>query len=972
MADTDEVQSIYVQHQYMCSECQELFNSLEEAVIHQQSHTPSEQCVTEFLDPTDNSEELQVVNIEENHYQCLECNQLLTTSDELLHHQELHMRASSQAVEVQVADPNLVTASETQYQCLDCKALFNTPDEWLVHRQTHLNRETQTILFHSPPGQNVFGLPYIIVEESVNESEKTSSEELLANAEAEATSHPQQEHQYSVVMSQQDLAVHREHSYDKKAERAASEVRYAVQVQTYECSECSQVYLTPHDYLRHRKTHFIGTEAKSEERPVVTKPAEEGPQSPQVSPSQKPAKTSPPAASNSQVPYVAVNDHNYDFHNSQLPSVSEAARLGAKEKPKKKLKGFKCQKCKEEFSTVEDLKTHAAEHVEEHFQCSECNKSFPSSADLDLHLQSHEQRDYKCPTCSKVFRKALSLEEHMRIHNSVVLYLCIDCGLGFSTEEILTAHRKTHTANPLHRCECGKTFANMTTFLYHRRSHVKSEENTEKKEEGNVKIEATGVVSPESMPATSPEEAPDPIEQEVEDSMEIVTVQPSGSVGEEDKLVFPCDVCEKVFANYRLMVRHRRLVHVLEPQHKCQDCGHMFKCKSHMKQHMLTHTGERPFKCKDCGKGFATRANLGRHCVTHTGEKRHRCKICEKAFTQSSTLRQHLRVHSQEFPYECQDCGMRFIRSLNLLLHRYLHTGEYPHKCQDCGKSFLRKRLLEVHQLSHSGQEPLSCEECGTAFPHISKLKEHKCSFGTDHKFECKTCGKKMVSKEKLDLHELVHMGQKPHWGHRPYGCKLCGKHFSNETSLQLHERRHNGVKTFGCQDCGKTFSTEANLEVHQRIHTDERPYKCPDCGKAFRQSTHLKGHRRLHTGERPFKCEVCGKAFVLMVRLAEHRRIHTGEKPYTCQSCGKHFRSFSNLWKHRKLHCSQTQAERSVGNVHTETYIGADGEPISIVEGIQIYQGTIDGNIQVETICLENVQVANLHVENIQSNNFL
>uniref|UniRef100_H3ARD7 Zinc finger protein 574 n=1 Tax=Latimeria chalumnae TaxID=7897 RepID=H3ARD7_LATCH len=648
MADTDEVQSIYVQHQYMCSECQELFNSLEEAVIHQQSHTPSEQCVTEFLDPTDNSEELQVVNIEENHYQCLECNQLLTTSDELLHHQELHMRASSQAVEVQVADPNLVTASETQYQCLDCKALFNTPDEWLVHRQTHLNRETQTILFHSPPGQNVFGLPYIIVEESVN----------------------------------QDLAVHREHSYDKKAERAASEVRYAVQVQTYECSECSQVYLTPHDYLRHRKTHFIGTEAKSEERPVVTKPAE------------KPAKTSPPAASNSQVPYVAVNDHNYDFHNSQLPSVSEAARLGAKEKPKKKLKGFKCQKCK----------------------CSECNKSFPSSADLDLHLQSHEQRDYKCPTCSKVFRKALSLEEHMRIHNSVVLYLCIDCGLGFSTEEILTAHRKTHTANPLHRCECGKTFANMTTFLYHRRSHVKSEENTEKKEEGNVKIEATGVVSPESMPATSPEEAPDPIEQEVEDSMEIVTVQPSGSVGEEDKLVFPCDVCEKVFANYRLMVRHRRLVHVLEPQHKCQDCGHMFKCKSHMKQHI----------------------------------------------TQSSTLRQHLRVHSQEFPYECQDCGMRFIRSLNLLLHRYLHTGEYPHKCQDCGKSFLRKRLLEVHQLSHSGQEPLSCEECGTAFPHISKLKEHKCSFGTDHKFECKTCGKKMVSKEKLDLHELVHMGQKP------------------------------------------------------------------------------------------------------------------------------------------------------------------------------------------------------------------
>lgn len=74
----------YVEHQYMCSECQQLFNTLEEVLVHQQVHTGTE---VEDLVAISSHEDAR-----DSQYQCLECGALLRNSDELLLHQELHMR----------------------------------------------------------------------------------------------------------------------------------------------------------------------------------------------------------------------------------------------------------------------------------------------------------------------------------------------------------------------------------------------------------------------------------------------------------------------------------------------------------------------------------------------------------------------------------------------------------------------------------------------------------------------------------------------------------------------------------------------------------------------------------------------------------------------------------------------------------------------------------------------------------------
>lgn len=88
------MEGLYVQHQYMCSECHQLFNTLEEVLVHQQSHTGPDgeeaEAAVAMVGNTDPHQALVAQG--ESQYQCLECGTLLRNPEELLLHQELHMR----------------------------------------------------------------------------------------------------------------------------------------------------------------------------------------------------------------------------------------------------------------------------------------------------------------------------------------------------------------------------------------------------------------------------------------------------------------------------------------------------------------------------------------------------------------------------------------------------------------------------------------------------------------------------------------------------------------------------------------------------------------------------------------------------------------------------------------------------------------------------------------------------------------
>ncbi|KAH9999142.1 hypothetical protein F4779DRAFT_163098 [Xylariaceae sp. FL0662B] len=103
---------------------------------------------------------------------------------------------------------------------------------------------------------------------------------------------------------------------------------------------------------------------------------------------------------------------------------------------------------------------------------------------------------------------------------------------------------------------------------------------------------------------------------------------------------------------------------------------------------------------------------------------------------------------------------------------------------------------------------------------------------------------------------------------------------------------------------CGKRFSQRTHLEIHQMVHTGEKPHVCPvpNCGHRSSQRGNLKTHIRVHTREKPYSCELCGKRFAQLGNLSAHKQIHNNTKKFVCVlgNCDKKFGTRGNLKNHQ------------------------------------------------------------------------
>lgn len=214
----------------------------------------------------------------------------------------------------------------------------------------------------------------------------------------------------------------------------------------------------------------------------------------------------------------------------------------------------------------------------------------------------------------------------------------------------------------------------------------------------------------------------------------------------------------------------------------------------------------------------------------------------------------------------------------------FTHSGKLPFHCSICGKSYANSANYRIHMRVHEGK-------------YIKKVKRDKLieKIGSTNVLQCDVCDQKCLTKEEFIQHWYEHQ--------KAFLCNICGKKFNSNYHLQVHNLLHTGEKPHKCEYCEKSFRLESCLKIHLRNHTGEKPYRCKQCNRSFTQRPHLLVHIRTHTGEKPYLCNICGKRFADKPNFLVHHRIHTGQTNYACGDCNKGFYSTTALKKHQKCH---------------------------------------------------------------------
>ncbi|XP_055525290.1 zinc finger protein 134 isoform X7 [Wyeomyia smithii] len=112
---------------------------------------------------------------------------------------------------------------------------------------------------------------------------------------------------------------------------------------------------------------------------------------------------------------------------------------------------------------------------------------------------------------------------------------------------------------------------------------------------------------------------------------------------------FQCDQCEKAYFTKHDLRNHKSTVHSSHTL-LCGYCGKSFGTRQAFTRHQLIHDDStNAYHCTFCPKSYPNAGSLKYHVMKHTGEKGSRCELCGHEFRFRYMLTQHLiRNHNIE------------------------------------------------------------------------------------------------------------------------------------------------------------------------------------------------------------------------------------------------------------------------------------------------------------------------------------